>query len=184
MNFKNLLTFILVGSFLFPSLVEARGKRPMRNRINLEFSRFETDGCSSYPDGDILKSGYSWLHCCIVHDMPYWIGGTLQEKLDADKELQMCVAEASSETHGTMMEWGVFVGGSPFFATPWRWGYGWNKLQPFKELSSEKREKVKVLLDSMDSALLEQSQYLDDDQWNYVMEHMFKFKRTFLEESY
>lgn len=80
---------------------------------------FVTDGCSMWPDG----AGY--VGCCVEHDLHYWCGGTREERLAADQEFGVCVAQTSSIPGlGTFMKWGVRFGGHPIFPVPYRWGYG------------------------------------------------------------
>ncbi|MCR9205500.1 MAG: phospholipase, partial [Halobacteriovoraceae bacterium] len=81
---KNLFLFILL--FLAPLSLQA--EEPVLHD-------YSTDGCSSYPDGNPLSDGYEWLHCCIVHDYAYWVGGTADERYAADAEMNACIAEAS-----------------------------------------------------------------------------------------
>lgn len=112
--------------------------KPMRNaveRVAEEFCRkkrtsldstkpikqpdfiFTTDGCSRWPDDP-------WLACCIVHDIAYWCGGSEQDRKDADQEFMQCVNNKMG-IMGNIMYPGIRMGGSPWFPTPWRWGYGW-----------------------------------------------------------
>lgn len=70
-----------------------------------EFNPENSDGCT------IISKPYNWLtgkqlpfrHCCIEHDRAYWYGGTKQQRRDADRTLQTCVAS---------------YGG---FCVPWSW---------------------------------------------------------------
>ena len=79
---------------------------------------FVTDGCSAWPDS-------IWVACCVEHDVEYWCGGSTAQRLDADRELRRCVAEVAGPTWGTLMFWGVRVGGGERLPFAWRWGYGW-----------------------------------------------------------
>lgn len=78
---------------------------------------FTTDGCSLVPDGD-------WAACCIVHDIPYWCGGSEADRADADQFLQQCVNK-HADAVGDLYYIGVVIGGVPWLPTSWRWGYGW-----------------------------------------------------------
>lgn len=86
---------------------------------------FLSDGCSAFPDGTI-KQKQLWLSCCQQHDLAYWKGGTYQDRLDADKALETCVSEVGKSGVALLMLAGVRVGGTPFFPTQFRWGYGWS----------------------------------------------------------
>ncbi len=78
---------------------------------------FTTDGCSCWPDD-------GWQDCCVVHDMAYWCGGTPEMRALADRELARCVKQSHSAFMGGLMRVGVWMGGHPWWPTPWRWGYG------------------------------------------------------------
>jgi len=80
---------------------------------------FKSDGCSCWPDGD-------WLECCVKHDLSYWLGGTGEERKDADIALRKCVTEKGHSMLGQAMFLGVRIGGVWWLPTPFRWGFGWN----------------------------------------------------------
>lgn len=80
---------------------------------------FKSDGCSCWPDGD-------WLECCVKHDLLYWLGGTREERKDADLELRKCVTEKGHPIVGQVMFLGVRISGVWWLPTPFRWGFGWN----------------------------------------------------------
>lgn len=145
---------------------------------DLILNNFSTDGCSSYPDGNPLSEGYDWIHCCVVHDYAYWIGGTSEERYAADEELAQCVAEVSREWHGTLMGIGVNIGGTAFLPTKWKWGFGWENHRLYEPLSNRERELIKEKIYSIEGSLMEWHMYLDDDQWNYVFKKYFDLKRT------
>jgi hypothetical protein len=70
-----------------------------------------------------------WRECCVVHDRAYYYGGTREEKRAADEALKQCVAQIlgddiSGHILGAGMEIAVSIGGLPYFATSYRWGYG------------------------------------------------------------
>ena len=75
---------------------------------------FSTDGCSFFPDD-------GWRACCERHDMDYWCGGSLLERLRSDLALARCVGHGPV---GILMFLGVRLGGSFLLPTPWRWGFG------------------------------------------------------------
>ena len=113
-----------------------------------ELSSFTSDGCSSFPDGTLEQQSL-WLDCCIRHDLAYWKGGTYDERLEADRSLERCVYRVGEPGIAQLMLAGVRVGGSPFYPTPFRWGYGWPYLRGYKALTSEEkmlaRQKLKEL---------------------------------------
>ncbi|MBU0674293.1 MAG: FAD-binding oxidoreductase [Proteobacteria bacterium] len=102
---------------------------------------FTTDGCSSFPDGTMDQQSL-WVHCCIRHDLAYWKGGLIGERTAADQALERCVTRVGEPEIARIMLAGVRVGGSPYFPTPYRWGYGWPYLRGYKALSKEEKEQV------------------------------------------
>lgn len=103
--------------FLFPlsNLVQANELKP-----------FKTDGCSMWIDGPPTYPNL-WRHCCVLHDFAYWQGGSKEQRTIADNVIQACVLEAAESKgmanymHG-MIRWG----GSPYWISLYRWGYGWD----------------------------------------------------------
>ncbi|MDE3270875.1 hypothetical protein [Pseudoalteromonas sp. G4] len=107
---------------------------------------FTSDGCSAFPDGT-FEQNTLWLNCCVAHDLAYWQGGTYQQRKDADIELKECVAAVGEKQIANLMLAGVRVGGSPFFPTTFRWGYGWPYPKLYGELSKEEMAQVTAHLD-------------------------------------
>jgi hypothetical protein len=100
--------------------LEARAERTcaaMEPRAGIPERPFVTDGCTAYPDGRKAS-------CCIDHDIPYWCGGTRDQRRQADADLASCVADTGSPVQGRLMSWGVRVSGHPFVSAGWRWGFG------------------------------------------------------------
>lgn len=89
-----------------------------------EIRPFTSDGCSSFPNGTVMQNEL-WLSCCIEHDKAYWQGGSYQQRLDADIELKRCVSSVGEPIIAELMLSGVRVGGSPYWPTQFRWGYGY-----------------------------------------------------------
>ncbi|HED34221.1 MAG TPA: hypothetical protein ENJ08_08430 [Gammaproteobacteria bacterium] len=115
---------------------------------------FVSDGCSSFPDGT-LKQKTLWLQCCIEHDKSYWLGGTYEQKLQADDELKACVAKVGGATLAQVMHRGVRVGGAPWLPTTFRWGYGWPYPRGYKKLTKEEiieAERLKTEETAVDGA--------------------------------
>jgi hypothetical protein len=46
---------------------------------------------------------------------------------------------------------GVRFGGSPYFPTWYRWGYGWNYQRGYAPLTDEEKEMVRVLLEKYEN---------------------------------
>ncbi|GGX74235.1 FAD-binding oxidoreductase [Saccharospirillum salsuginis] len=109
---------------------------------------FTTDGCSAFPDGTPRQQSL-WLDCCIQHDLAYWMGGTYDERLSADRELRACVADIGEPEIAELMLAGVRVGGSPYFPTFYRWGYGWSYLRGYEPLTDSELDQVRQRLRDM-----------------------------------
>ncbi|MFH0781405.1 MAG: FAD-binding oxidoreductase [Pseudomonadota bacterium] len=122
------LYFITI--FLFPSIVLGGELKPLT-----------MDGCSVFPDGTIEHQSL-WADCCLKHDIAYWQGGTYNERLKADKSLQHCVAKVGEPEIAKIMLAGVRIGGSPYFPTNYRWGYGWPYPRGYNALSEEEKREV------------------------------------------
>ncbi len=152
---NKLLPFVLLtcttATTLADSLVHPRYERikALREKINVnydqgEFSPFTTDGCSMYPDQNYFPGQeHKWIHCCIAHDIAYWIGGTADQREVADTELKNCVTQATNKYHGKMMYLGVKVGGVPGTGLPWAWGYGWQNFKKYSPLSEQNIEEIR-----------------------------------------
>ena len=109
-----------------------------------EIRPFESDGCSSFPDGTLWQNEL-WLACCTAHDYAYWQGGTFEQRLKADQELEACVSAVGEPEIARLMLAGVRVGGTPYLPTLFRWGYGWPYPRGYKALSDEERQQIEAL---------------------------------------
>lgn len=115
-----------------------------------ELTPFSTDGCSDFPDGT-LEHKTLWLNCCITHDLAYWLGGTYAERQAADEALEQCVAKVGEPEIAKLMLAGVRVGGSPFWPTAFRWGYGWpywdgSSPRGYKTLTEEEQAMAQTMM--------------------------------------
>jgi hypothetical protein len=73
---------------------------------------FLPNGCSRVPD-------VNFRGCCDLHDLAYYVGGSLRDKWRADLGLAACIAERQ----GKVIGWLYFVGVTLFGWTPWHWSY-------------------------------------------------------------
>lgn len=110
-----------------------------------ELTPFRSDGCSRFPDGTPTHPQL-WLDCCVAHDLAYWQGGTRQQRLEADRQLRVCVSRRADAALGYLMFSGVRIGGSPRWSTDFRWGFGWSPARPYGALNDEERQQVKSRL--------------------------------------
>jgi hypothetical protein len=132
---RRILAFVLGLGIALPLAARADDLKP-----------FTTDGCSSFPDGTIEHASL-WANCCIRHDFAYWQGGTYEERLTADEELESCVARAGEPTIASLMLAGVRVGGTPYLPTSYRWGYGWPFMRGYEALTADDKLQVEKQLE-------------------------------------
>lgn len=117
--------------------------------VQAQLKPFSSDGCSAFPDGT-PKQSQLWLDCCRAHDFAYWKGGTYQQREVADMALRECVAQLGEQEIALIMLAGVRVGGSPFFPTDFRWGYGWPYPRLYQPLSRDERAEIEKILRAPD----------------------------------
>ncbi len=130
------ITFLRSGSFDSDETVLA-----ITSAESETLAPFESDGCSSFPDGTLSQQAL-WLDCCTAHDLAYWRGGTAAERLAADNALEQCVATVGEPEIASIMLTGVRVGGTPYLPTKFRWGYGWPFPRGYKALTQAEQEAV------------------------------------------
>lgn len=135
--------------FFLPSLV-----------IGAEIKPFTSDGCSSFPNGTIDQQSL-WVNCCIRHDLAYWKGGTYEERFQADQSLEQCVAKVGEPEIAKIMLTGVRAGGSPYFPTYYRWGYGWPYPRGYKGLTEKEKADIQRKLEILEIMIKSISQELD-----------------------
>lgn len=111
-----------------------------------EIRPFTSDGCSSFPNGTFQQNEL-WLLCCVAHDYTYWKGGTFQDRVAADKELEACVSAVGEPAIALLMLAGVRVGGTPYLPTRFRWGYGWPYPRGYKALSESELMQIEAMED-------------------------------------
>ena len=102
------------------------GKFDLVRRINKhkdQLNDFISDGCTMWPDEWRNKK---YTHCCLIHDIEYWVGGTEDERFLADCRLAMCVTKRAGYRVAEAMFMGVRAGNviGQFFKPGWEWGYG------------------------------------------------------------
>lgn len=107
-----------------------------------ELSDFTSDGCSLFPDRSLIDAK-DWCDCCFEHDIAYWQGGTVAQRLAADERLRKCVlAKTGDPLLADAMFNGVRFGGSPWFYNWYRWGYGWNDHRTYQALTLDEERMV------------------------------------------
>lgn len=107
-----------------------------------ELADFSSDGCSLFPDRSLIDAK-DWCDCCFEHDIAYWQGGTIEQRLAADEQLRDCVlAKTDDPLLADAMYNGVRVGGSPYFYNWYRWGYGWNDRRKYQAHTLEEQRMI------------------------------------------
>lgn len=120
--------------------VAAVGCSPDSDQQPSTLNPFSSDGCSLFPDSSAMTS-HDWCDCCVQHDITYWRGGTEKQREQADQLLRECVAaKTGNGALATLMYEGVRVGGSPYFHTWYRWGYGWTADRHYEPLTAAENE--------------------------------------------
>lgn len=146
-NFYMKIKIFVIYSFFF-SLCSASGRSLAQ--VELEVSAFETDGCSYSIDGPPNFDGIlEWRHCCVAHDIDYWLGGRGYKRKIADKELKSCVNKSVGRSekvtffsYGSLMYLVVRVAGTSHFVfinspANYRWGFGLSKNIRYEDLSAD-----------------------------------------------
>ena len=113
---------------------------------------FTSDGCSEFPDGPPQHKTL-WLACCIQHDKAYWQGGTYADRWQADTALRQCVTAVGQPEIAEVMLAGVRVGGSPYWPTRFRWGYGWAWPRGYAVLTPDERTQAQAALAEYEKAV-------------------------------
>ncbi|HSC67447.1 MAG TPA: helicase [Cellvibrio sp.] len=113
-------------------------------------SPFTTDGCSLWMDGTMQQPNL-WRHCCVAHDLAYWLGGTQAKRKKADEDILECVMVAQGSGMAKYMYTNIRWGGSPYWMNHYRWGYGWNYFdglwpRGYKEPTAEEQVQIDQLL--------------------------------------
>ncbi|MBT3585080.1 MAG: hypothetical protein HN509_09240 [Halobacteriovoraceae bacterium] len=89
-------------------------------------STFSSDLCTGYPEGT-KKEPMLWAHCCIKHDLAYWVAGTRKVRKEVDKRLKSCVTEVAGKARGRLMYTGIRLGHLSPIKHPSHWGHAWPK---------------------------------------------------------
>lgn len=170
MNFsKANVVGVLFVSLLLQIIGAAGGSSPAfadslpRNSVTRKINPFTTDGCSFYPDGNPNGNQVDeWKHCCVIHDLAYWMGGLEHYKIAADQALKECVNKTPASGAGfgqpSLIYLGVLVGGAPSWGpiknpAGFRWGYGWPNNVRYLPLNHEDLASVKAELEKFRALL-------------------------------
>lgn len=108
--------------------------------VAAELALFQTDLCTAYREGTI-KEPMKWAHCCLKHDLEYWVAGTKEDQKASDLRLKACVKESGSPIHARLIYTGVVSGHlSPIkHKTHWGWGYLESERDDFSPLTEDEK---------------------------------------------
>lgn len=128
----------LTGLLLFLSLAV--------NASESKLIPFETDYCTNYREGT-SSNPYQWKHCCLIHDMYFWAGGSKQDRYNADLELKTCIEKTGAFNHARLMFLAVRAGSyAPIKYSKKKWNHGWKGRGNYAALSSEDIDRVEAEL--------------------------------------
>ncbi|MBJ01205.1 MAG: hypothetical protein CME67_08230 [Halobacteriovoraceae bacterium] len=144
---------------------------------------FSTDGCSAYFDGFDKESKTEWFHCCFAHDIVYWIGGTSEERLNSDLELEACVENSSNSTNAYMMYLGVRFGGRPDTGLPWRWAYGYKSGRGYTAPSTSEKITILDQFPSVYESIKDYNELLSKEQIKHMTEAAKKIQNSLIPKS-
>jgi hypothetical protein len=148
-------------------LVEDTALADEQASVRSPLKEFETDGCSTAPDGT-LGEPKRWLHCCIEHDQAYFMGGTYDRKVAADTLFYVCMAQECGDNIATLYLAAVTAFGGPFLPTDYRWGYGWDydPVGGFDDLTPAEIRLAQEALDRWDGDVSELVDDFPPAEWN------------------
>jgi hypothetical protein len=113
-----------------------------------ELKPFKTDYCTNYVEGT-LKHPTAWKHCCLMHDMYFWAGGTSQERVEADLGLKTCIEKTGHSLQAQIMYSAIRLSShSPIKYPDKRWGNGWKDREDFVKLTDLEIEEIESELQS------------------------------------
>lgn len=100
---------------------------------SVKIKPFATDYCTMFIEGN-------WAHCCLDHDLRYWIGGERQDQDQSDLELRACVRDAAGPVMAGLIYYSVRSGHYSPIKHKYRWSWGWGEEEVFEALSDEQKK--------------------------------------------
>jgi hypothetical protein len=126
---------------------------------------FETDYCTNYPEGTRSQPEL-WKHCCLIHDLFFWSGGSKSDRDEADLDLKSCITDAGAPEQAIIMYLAVRAGSySPVKYPKGKWGNGWPDREQYLSLSEQETKLIESEINSGYSAI---SQEIKD----YLTHHL------------
>jgi hypothetical protein len=137
---------------------------------------FKTDVCTLFPDHSESDPNQDWSHCCVAHDIEYWLGGPKKRKEAADQELKSCVVKTGASQAGDLMYTGVNVGGTPYLQTPWAWAYGWRSKSSYSRFNNRQLQMISHKIDSVFDVINSYKKSWSPEQFHYVQKRLRQIK--------
>lgn len=117
-------------------------------RADYPIAPFKTDYCTNYPEGTKTHPEL-WKHCCLIHDLNFWAGGSTQNRNKSDQNLKNCIHQSGAPITAWMMFLGVRIGSlSPIKYSNKKWGHGWKNRSPYQLLSVDEINLIETELAS------------------------------------
>lgn len=110
----------------------------------ISMKNFETDFCTMFKEG--TKSSPSlWKHCCIKHDLAYWVAGTKKDMRRADKEIKKCVTSSGEPFIANLMYSGIKIGHLSPVKNKFKWGWAHEESRKnYQELTPNEIEEISL----------------------------------------
>jgi hypothetical protein len=110
---------------------------------------WDTDYCTFFPEGT-RRNPDLWKHCCLEHDLRYWIGGSKQDQYISDLKLKSCVRKLGLRTLSRLMYWAIRIGHYSPKKSRWAWSWGWNTKRGFKQLTEDEKHYVRLEIEHLE----------------------------------
>ena len=105
---------------------------------------FETDFCTMFKEGT-KKSPDLWKHCCVKHDLAYWVAGNKSDMKRADKEILNCVKKTGKPFVAKLMYSGIKFGHLSPIKNKYKWGWAHkDNRKKYQELSAVEIENIQL----------------------------------------
>jgi hypothetical protein len=104
---------------------------------------FTSDYCTWFPEGTIQRPQL-WKHCCLEHDLYYWMGGNRNDRWRVDQLLKQCVQQTHAPRAANIMYRAVRAGSwSPIKMKGRKWGHGWQlKRKHYQSLTTSEMQLI------------------------------------------
>lgn len=101
--------------------------------------KFESDYCTMFMDGPADRPGL-WKHCCLAHDLRYWVGGSSADMDRTDLRLKSCVQQIAGENWADLIYFGVRAGHHAPIKHKYHWSWGWMQKRDLTPLTDAEKK--------------------------------------------